>query len=65
MLTICGFVIITLLWSFFGRLDIVAVARGKMQTAGRIKIVQPVEAGRVVLIVREQRLDREGGGSAC
>jgi membrane fusion protein, hemolysin D len=47
MLTICGFVVVALLWSFFGRIDIVAVAQGKIQPAGRIKVVQPVETGKV------------------
>ena len=51
MLTICGFVVVALLWSFFGRLDIVAVAQGKIQPAGRIKIIQAVETGKIVRIL--------------
>ena len=38
-----------LLWSVFGRLDIVAVAQGKLVPRGHLKIVQPTEQG----VVRE------------
>jgi len=48
MLTICAFVVVSILWAYFGRIDIVAVAQGKIQPAGRIKVMQPVDAGRVV-----------------
>ncbi len=37
-------------WSYFGRIDIVAVAQGKIQPTGRVKTVQPVEPGRVAAI---------------
>jgi hemolysin D len=36
-----------LAWSYFGKLDIYASANGKIQPAGRTKIVQPLEAGKV------------------
>jgi hemolysin D len=38
-----------LIWSYFGRLDVVAVAEGKLVPVSYLKIVQPSEAG----IVRE------------
>ena len=44
---IAAFTGIALLWGVFGWTDIVAVARGKIQPAGRIKLVQPIEVGRV------------------
>ena len=47
ILTICALVIITLIWSFVGRIDIVAIAQGKFQPAGRVNVVQPVETGKV------------------
>lgn len=53
MLTICAFVVVALIWSFFSHIDIVAVAQGKIQPAGRIKVVQPVETGKVSKILVE------------
>jgi HlyD family secretion protein len=38
---------IALLWLVFGRVDIVAIATGKLAPRTSIKIVQPVDAGRV------------------
>lgn len=48
-------VLILLIWAAFGRLDIVAVAEGKLVPVTYLKIVQPAEAG----IVREIMI-REG-----
>lgn len=42
-------VVALLLWSFYGRLDVVSVAEGKLVPVSYLKIVQPSEAG----IVRE------------
>lgn len=36
-----------LLWGYFGRIDVIAVAQGKIQPTGRVKVIQPVEAGRI------------------
>lgn len=44
---ICAFAAIAIAWMFFGRIDIIAVAQGKIQPAGRVKLVQPLEIGRV------------------
>ena len=41
------FVLLALVWACLGWTDIVAVARGKIQPTGRIKLVQPVETGKV------------------
>ena len=50
-----------LLWSALGRLDIVAVAEGKLVPHSYVKIVQPAEGGIVrEILVREGRAVREG-----
>lgn len=50
MLTICFFIAIALGWSFFGRLDVHAVAPGKIETAGRAKVIQPLDPGKIAAI---------------
>ncbi len=50
MLTICVFVAAALVWSFFGRLDVHAVAPGKIETVGRAKVIQPLDPGRIAAI---------------
>jgi hemolysin D len=44
------FVVIALVWTYFGRFDIVAIAQGKIQPPGRVKIIQPVESAKVQTI---------------
>lgn len=44
---IAAMVAIALGWSAIGRLDIVAVASGKVQPQGRVKTIQSVETGRI------------------
>lgn len=50
-----------LAWSYFGRLDIYAVANGKIQPSGRSKVVQPFEAGKVVAVHVENGSRVEAG----
>jgi hemolysin D len=50
MLAICAFFALAFAWSFFGRLDVDAVAPGKIETAGRAKVVQPLDSGKVLAI---------------
>lgn len=50
MLTICAFFAVALVWSFFGRLDVHAVAPGKIETVGRSKVIQPFDSGKVAAI---------------
>src|SRR5262249_6832266 len=50
---ICLGFAVALSWSYFGRLDIYAVAQGKIQPSGRSKVVQPLEPGKVVAVVVE------------
>ena len=50
MLTICGFVLAGLVWSFFGQLDVHAVAPGKIETFGRAKVIQPLDPGKIAVM---------------
>lgn len=47
---ICAFVAAALAWSWFGRLDIYATARGKLVPSGHTKVIQPLDAGKVSVI---------------
>jgi hemolysin D len=47
---ICLMFFIGLAWSYFGYLEVFAVAPGKVQTAGRTKLVQPFDPGQVVAL---------------
>src|SRR5712671_1418318 len=50
-----------ILWASFGRLDIVAVAEGKLVPASYLKIVQPAEQGIVkAILVKEGELVKAG-----
>ena len=44
---ICAFVVVALAWAYFGRVDIIAAAQGKFQPMGQVKVVEPLETGRV------------------
>src|ERR1700730_15836299 len=50
ILAICAFAISSLAWCWFGRLDVYATARGKIEPAGHSKVVQPLESGKVAAI---------------
>ena len=47
---ICGLVAVAIAWAYFGRVDIIAAAQGKFQPTGRVKVIEPVETGRVAVI---------------
>jgi hemolysin D len=47
---ICIAVLAALAWSYFGWIDIHAVASGRIQASGRSKIVQPLEIGKVTAV---------------
>ncbi|WP_406855968.1 HlyD family type I secretion periplasmic adaptor subunit [Alsobacter sp. KACC 23698] len=53
LLTICAFAFAALAWAWLGWTDIVAVAHGKLQPTGRVKVVQPLETGRVRAIAAQ------------
>lgn len=58
---IVGLVAFLIAWALVGRLDIVAVAEGKLVPASYLKIVQPSEAGIVKeILVREGETVRAG-----
>ena len=50
MLTICAFFAAALAWSFFGKLDVHAVAPGKIETVSLSKVVQPFDTGKIAAI---------------
>lgn len=50
MLTICAFFMAALIWSFFGQLDVHAVAPGKIEPAGHAKVIQPLDPGKIAAI---------------
>jgi HlyD family secretion protein len=59
--SVLGLVGGALLWAALGKLDIVAVAEGKLVPASYVKIVQPAEQGVVKeILVREGEQVREG-----
>lgn len=45
---ICLFFVAALGWSYIGRMDVIAVAQGKVQPTGRVKTIQSLRAGRVL-----------------
>ena len=47
---ICALVVVGLAWAYFGRIDIIASAQGKFQPTGRVKVIEPVDTGRVAAI---------------
>ena len=50
MWLLIGFAALTLLWSIFGRIDVVATAQGKIVPNGRTKTIQPFETATVKAI---------------
>ena len=48
--TICVAVAVALGLAWFGRIDVVATAQGKFEPTGRVKVIEPVETGRVAAI---------------
>lgn len=56
-----AFVVIALAWAIFGKLDIIAVAQGKVVPAGQVKVVQPYERAVVKrLLVRDGMQVKKG-----
>lgn len=41
---------LAVIWSIFGKVDIVAVAQGKIIPSGRVKLIQPLESGVITQI---------------
>ena len=61
LLTMCAFAVLAAAWSFLGRVDIEAVAKGKVQPAGRVKVIEPLEPGRVSTILVEDGAEVKTG----
>lgn len=60
-LIIVALIFFTGLWLFFGKVDIVVTARGKVIPEGEIKIIQPLETGVVKdILVKEGQFVRKG-----
>jgi hemolysin D len=51
ILVICAFVVGAIAWAYLGRVDIVAIAHGKIEPTGRIKVIQPLAPGKVAAIL--------------
>ncbi len=50
MWLVIAFFTIALVWSYFGRIDVVAVAEGRVIPKGHVKVIQPAESGVVKAI---------------
>lgn len=48
IITICILFVAAIAWSWIGTIDIVAIANGKLQPSGRVRVVQPQEGGKVL-----------------
>jgi hemolysin D len=47
---ICLLATVAISWMYFGHIDIIAIAQGKIQPTGRVKTIQPLETGRVTTL---------------
>ena len=47
MLSLAGLFTIGLIWSFAGKVDVIATATGKVVPSGNVKVIQPIEIGYV------------------
>ncbi len=55
------FFVIAVAWACIGKVDIVAVAQGKIIPTGKSKIIQPIELGKVIAIhVHEGQIVKKG-----
>jgi len=61
MASICAFALAALTWSYFGRLDVHAVAPGKIETPGYSKVIEPLDPGKVAAIHVEAGQTVKGG----
>ena len=53
LLGICALAISAVTWAFIGRIDIIAIAQGKIQPVGQVKLVQPLVTGKVRTVLVE------------
>lgn len=45
--SICAFFLIAVAWSYFGQVDEVATAQGRIIPSGKVKVIQPLEIGAI------------------
>lgn len=45
--TLCSLFMIAVIWACIGRIDVVAIASGKVVPAGSVKVIQPLEIGSI------------------
>lgn len=58
---IAAFVILAILWASFGKIDVVAVAEGKLIPSSQVKTIQPFESGVVAkILVRNGQIVQKG-----
>lgn len=50
ILALCGFTLAAVSWAYFGKVDVIATAQGKVQVIGLTKTIQPLEAGKVLKV---------------
>jgi len=57
-LAIVLLLVLALVWSWFGKVDVVAVAQGKIVPSGKVKVIQPLEIGvvRAIRVANGQRV---------
>lgn len=61
LLAVIGIFTIAVLWSVFGKIDIIATAQGRIIPSGKVKIIQPLETAVVrVIHVREGQRVKAG-----
>lgn len=61
MLALCALFTVSLIWSIVGKVDVVAVASGRVVPSGNVKVIQPIEIGIVRAIhVRNGQRVRAG-----
>lgn len=59
--SLCGMMLIALAWSYFGRIDVIATAQGKIQPIGQSKTIQAPITGRIhALFVRNGQRVKAG-----
>ena len=59
--TIMLFFSLAIIWAYFGKEDIIATAQGRIVPAGKVKVVQPIEAG-IVRAIKVQDGDQVHAG---
>ena len=50
LLAICALFTAAVVWGWFGKIDVVAIAPGRIQPTGRVRVIQAAETGRIVAV---------------